>query len=142
MRPCLLQPRIAPPRSRSCSSREPHRADPPLLLLHPVVAHVLCPTSPGSSPPPHRCISEHEVSTETPTMLRTRPSSRGWTEPCELAVCLLPTACSRRRTDLPSPESRPWCRAGRFAGAAAVSVRAPPLGRPFNLLSVRAARVD
>jgi hypothetical protein len=43
------------------------------------------------------------VSTETPTVLRTRPSSRGWIEPCELAVCLLPTACSGHRADPPSP---------------------------------------
>jgi hypothetical protein len=39
-------------------------------------------------------------------LLWTRPSSRGWTEPCELAVCMLPAACPRRRADPPSPESR------------------------------------
>jgi hypothetical protein len=61
------------------------------------------PASPGSSPPPGRRVPEHEVSTETPTVLRTRPSSRGWIEPCELAVCLLPTACSGHRADPPSP---------------------------------------
>jgi hypothetical protein len=39
-----------------------------------------------SSPP----CPEREVSTEPFTLLWTRPSSRGWTEPCELAVCVSP----------------------------------------------------
>jgi hypothetical protein len=30
------------------------------------------------------------VSTEAFTLLWTRPSSRGWTEPCELATCVVP----------------------------------------------------
>jgi hypothetical protein len=63
--------------------------------------------------PPHHHMQEHEVSTETPsTLLWTRPSSRGWTEPCELAVCLLPAACSRHHAT--SLESRPSSRAGRL----------------------------
>jgi hypothetical protein len=36
------------------------------------------------------------VSTETPsTLLWTRPSSQGWTEPCELVVCMLPAVPHR-----------------------------------------------
>jgi hypothetical protein len=44
-----------------------------------------------SSPP---CL-EREVSTEAFTLLWTRPSSRGWTEPCELAACVLPAVPHR-----------------------------------------------
>jgi hypothetical protein len=44
-----------------------------------------------SSPP----CPEREVSTEPFTLLWTRPSSRGWTEPCELAACVLPVAPHR-----------------------------------------------
>jgi hypothetical protein len=39
-----------------------------------------------SSPP----CPEREVSTEPFTLLWTRPSSRDWAEPCELAVCVSP----------------------------------------------------
>jgi hypothetical protein len=44
-----------------------------------------------SSPP----CPEREVSTGPFTLLWTRPSSRGWTEPCELAVCVLPAVPHR-----------------------------------------------
>jgi hypothetical protein len=71
-----VKPRTTPPRSRSSSCRKPHIADPLLPLLHPAVAPVLRPASPGSSPPPPCRVPEHEVSTETPTALTTRPSSR------------------------------------------------------------------
>jgi hypothetical protein len=35
------------------------------------------------------------VSLKPFTLLWTRPSSRGWTEPCELAACMLPAAPHR-----------------------------------------------
>jgi hypothetical protein len=67
-------------------------------------------------------------------LLWTRPSSRGWTEPCELAVCMLPAACPRRRADPPSPESRAEpvacrCRCRHRRGAPFPCDRVVPLFR-------------
>jgi hypothetical protein len=59
-----------------------------------------------SSPP----CTEREVSTEAFTLLWTRPSSRGWTEPYALAVCLL-TAAPHRAT----AQTRHRLRAGHRA---------------------------
>jgi hypothetical protein len=47
-----------------------------------------------SSPP----CPEREVSTEAFTLLWTRPSSQGWTEPCELTACVLPVVPHRAAT--------------------------------------------
>jgi hypothetical protein len=65
------------------------------------------------------------------TLLWTRPSSRGWTEPCELAVCMLP-AVSHRATAL----TRRRLRAGHRAEPVALQVPLPSSPRALPCLAV------
>jgi hypothetical protein len=69
-----------------------------------------------SSPP----CPEREVSTGPFTLLWTRPSSRGWTEPCELAVCVL-TAVPHRA----AAQTRRRLRAGLRAEPVILQVPLP-----------------
>jgi hypothetical protein len=48
-----------------------------------------------STPPPRRRVQERKVSLNPLDLVVDRPSSRGWTEPCELAVCMLPVVTHR-----------------------------------------------
>jgi hypothetical protein len=121
-----------PRRSRSCSSRQ----RPPLRRAEPPASSSPCCSPASSRAVPHRarfCIlcstsaSPPHLDTaaspscpgtqgESPpfTLLWTQPSSRGWTEPCELADGVLPAACSRHHADPPTLESWPSSRAGRL----------------------------
>jgi hypothetical protein len=128
------QGRRRPSRSRPWSSR--HRGigagpagDGVVLLCFPCSK----PSSQSSSSAPPRLlrcrVQEHKVSLNPFTLLWTRPSSRGWTEPCELAVCCpLParaTAQTRRRL-----------RAGHRAEPVALQVPLPSSPRALPCLAI------
>jgi hypothetical protein len=82
--------------------------------------------------PPHHHLHEHEVSTETPsTLLWTRPSSRGWTEPCELTACMLPAVPHRA-----AAQTRRRLRAGHRAEPVALQVPLPSSPRALLCLAV------
>jgi hypothetical protein len=97
------------------------------------------PRRPASSAPGHSTLlvttssppcPEREVSTEAFTLLWTRPSSRGWTEPYALAVCLL-TAVPHRA----AAQTRRRLRAGHRAEPVVCRCRCLPQ-RARSLLGI------
>jgi hypothetical protein len=94
------------------------------LLPLPQVIPLLVTTS---SPP----CSEREVSTEPFTLMWTRPSSRGWTEPCELAVCVSPAVPHRA-----AAQTRRRLRAGHRAEPVVLQVPLPSSPRALPCLAI------
>jgi hypothetical protein len=80
-----------------------------------------------SSPP----CPEREVSTEPFTLMWTRPSSRGWTEPCELAVCVV-TAVPHRA----AAQTRRRLRAGHRAEPVVLQVPLPSSPHALPCLAI------
>jgi hypothetical protein len=99
-----VKPRTAPPRSRSCSSREPNRADPPCSLCDTLRQHLPAAASSTQlsfSSSPDGCGGGLRTTCAPP---RSSPDL----EPTPLFGSQSTSAtCSRCRADPPSLESRP-----------------------------------